>query len=107
METDKRTKETETKTQSRPILEVDLIRYAKYLDGLDLTDDQKLHWLAAAMPIVNAFADLGFGIHPVQLSCGKLAERTDGAAFPPADMVELDDTPNAKNFNAVAEKAET
>lgn len=49
-----------------PVLTLDISLYEKYLEGSDMTDDQKREFLEALWSIVIGFVDLGFGIHPVQ-----------------------------------------
>ncbi|MEM6913437.1 MAG: hypothetical protein AAF511_05620 [Pseudomonadota bacterium] len=36
--------------------------YARHLDGLDLTDDQKAQLVQEMMAVMVAFVDLGFGV---------------------------------------------
>lgn len=56
-------------------LTLDLEKYQPYLDDPDLSDDQKRAFLEALWSIITAFVDLGYGIHPVQITlketCGK------------------------------------
>lgn len=42
-------------------------KYRPYLDGFDLTDDQKTHMIEALWSIAEAVADLAYGIHSTQL----------------------------------------
>ncbi len=53
---------------------VDLDRYLPYLDDTDLTETQKREMIGALWRVMAAFVDLGFGVDPVQLACGKLSE---------------------------------
>jgi hypothetical protein len=50
----------------------DVARYMKYLDGMDIDDAKKRTLLEVLWPVMVAFADIGFGIHPVQQACGKV-----------------------------------
>lgn len=54
------------------LLEVDYERYMSYLDGDDLSDDEKRAFIDALWSILLTFVDLGFGVHPVQLAKGDL-----------------------------------
>jgi len=40
--------------------------YEKYLEDSDLTETQKRQFLDALWSIIVSFADLGFGVHPLQ-----------------------------------------
>lgn len=53
---------------------IDIARYMKHLDGMDLEDAQKHKLLEALLPIMVCFADIAFGMHPVQQACGQLEE---------------------------------
>ena len=54
-----------------PALTLDLVKYARYVDGFDLSEEQKVELLHAAWSIVVAFVDLGFRIDPVHQACGQ------------------------------------
>ena len=56
---------------ARPTLTVDVARYQAYLDGSDLTPEQKEEVLQAVWSIVMTFVELGYGVHPLQEACGK------------------------------------
>ncbi|WP_370335306.1 hypothetical protein [Parvularcula marina] len=66
---------TDTKPQAnRSEITFDFERYAEHLADLDLTDDQAREMLAIMWDIMVQFVDLGFGVHPVQQSCGQADE---------------------------------
>lgn len=46
---------------------LDLTKYRPYLDGFDLTDDQKTTMIEALWSIAEAVADLAYGVHSTQL----------------------------------------
>ncbi len=46
---------------------LDLNKYRPYLDGFDLTDDQKTAMIEALWSIAEAVTDLAYGIHSTQL----------------------------------------
>ncbi len=52
--------------RARPTLQVDIERYAPYLEDADITDEQKRELIEALWSIMISFVDLGFGIEPVQ-----------------------------------------
>lgn len=52
-------------------LAIDVARYQEYLDGSDLTPEQKEDFLRAVWSVVVTFVELGFDVHPLQEVCGK------------------------------------
>ena len=62
---------------ARPTLSIDVARYQEYLDGSDLTPEQKEEFLKAVWSIVVTFVELGYGVHPLQEACGKDDEGHD------------------------------
>lgn len=57
-----------------PAIIIDLIKYAHHLDGLDLSEEQKMLLLQALSNIAWNFLAMGAEIHPLQAiksSCGK------------------------------------
>lgn len=83
-------------TAARPTLSIDIDRYQEYLDGSDLTPEQKEEFLRAVWSIVVTFVELGYGVHPLQEACGQLRE-TDAQPPPPAaDAVISEDNNTAK-----------
>ena len=54
-----------------PALTIDWDLYGHYLENSDLSDDQKREFIETLWSIVVGFVDLGFGIHPLQRSCGQ------------------------------------
>ncbi|MBU2888246.1 hypothetical protein [Celeribacter halophilus] len=51
---------------NRKQLKIDIERYQSYLDGSDLSNEQKVEFLNALWTVIVAFVDLGYGVHPVQ-----------------------------------------
>lgn len=51
-----------------PFVTIDYSLYEEYLEGMDLTDQQKHAFLDVLWNIVVNFVDLGFGVHPLQLA---------------------------------------
>lgn len=81
-------KENSTKSApGSPSLGIDWDLYGKMLEASDLTEEQKREFIETLWWIVRAFVDLGFGIHPVQQSCG---ETDDLARFIAGDVVGSD-----------------
>jgi len=90
-----------------PTLGIDWEAYLPFFEDADIPDDQKRALIEALWGIMTAFVDLGFGLHPVQLACGK----PDGSLTKPvADMLSCDrsnpsqTTPVALQFGKAARK---
>ena len=58
---------------SRSNRSVDLRKYKKFLDGMDIPEAEKQAYLEGVWLFVDIFVTHSFGIHPVQEVCGKLA----------------------------------
>ena len=67
-------------TAPKRSVEIDTVKYQKYLDDPSLSEEQKEEIIMALWSIITAFVDLGFGVHPAQEACGKAAEKLDGQA---------------------------
>lgn len=75
----------------RPVVTFDAARYEHFLEEMDLTDEQKRALLEALWSIIVGFVDLGFGVHPVQQSCGQNAQDDSATAGQGDDAVCLKD----------------
>lgn len=58
-------------------LTIDVAKYQEYLDGADMTQEQKEDYLRAVWTVVMAFVELGFGVHPLQEVWGQDGESLD------------------------------
>lgn len=72
-------------------LTIDVARYQEYLDGSDLTPEQKEDFLHAVWSVVVTFVELGFGVHPLQEISGKDGETGDHRPKAAFDQVRLED----------------
>lgn len=63
---------------ARPRVSVDVEKYKAFLDGSDMTESQKEEFLQALWSIVVTFAELGFGVHPLQQVCDDDSESEPG-----------------------------
>lgn len=61
-------------SSAQRILTIDVAKYQEYLDGSDLTPEQKEEVLGAAFSIVMLFADLGLKVRPLEEFSGKDVE---------------------------------
>jgi hypothetical protein len=61
-------------THPKSTLTVDVEKYQAFLDGADMTEEQKDEFLQALWSIIVSFVELGFGVHPVQAAGEKAAE---------------------------------
>lgn len=59
---------------SKPSAEFDVAEFLHLLDAIDAAESEKLELLSIIANIMEAFVDMGFGIHPVQQACGQVAE---------------------------------
>ncbi len=62
---------------AKKTLTIDVDKYQAYLDGADMTPEQKDEYLRAVWSVVMTFVELGFGVHPLQEVWGKDAEALD------------------------------
>ncbi|MET4129231.1 hypothetical protein [Roseovarius sp. MBR-6] len=83
-------------TAARPTLSIDIDRYQAYLDGAELTPEQKDAFLRAMWSIVVTFVELGYGVHPLQEACGKVYETDARPPAQAADAVLSEDNDTAK-----------
>ena len=81
---------------ARPTLSIDVARYQEYLDGSDLTPEQKEEFLQAVWSIVVTFVELGYGVHPLQEACGKDHKSDGESPVQAADAVLSEDQNTAK-----------
>jgi len=81
----------------------DLSKYEPYLDGLEVSPEQKAELLAVLWKIMTAFADAGFGLEPSQLICGWIEESQTHGADPASGVVHSNDKPTSQSFNAAGE----
>lgn len=71
--------------KATPTLTVDWEAYALYLEGSDLSDDEKREFIETIWTIVVGFVDLGFTVKSPEAPCGKDASSDPGS---PVDMVQ-------------------
>ena len=57
----------------------DLQTYRSYVDGFDLTEEQKAELIHTVWSIMESFVDRAFGLHPVQ-QCRAAASGVDSNA---------------------------
>ena len=80
----------------RPIVEIDLERYLPIFDDPDVPVASKLELFASLRSIVRDFVKLGFGVHPLQQTCGKDIESDAVLSGPLLDGVYWEDQPPIK-----------
>lgn len=79
----------DAKSQRR--VTVDVEAYQNYLDGSGMSDTQKREFLEAVWSIIVNFVELGFGVHPLQETCGQDAEHGLRGGFQDAGMLDSTD----------------
>jgi len=72
-----------------PALTIDWDAYLPFFEDEDISEDQKHELIAALWSIMVSFVDLGFGIHPVQMACGK---NVSLAKMPISDVLDFNNT---------------
>lgn len=60
-----------------PTLTIDYALYDKYLEGANLSDEEKREFLDTLWNVIVAFVDMGFGVHPVQQICEQALDLSD------------------------------
>ena len=83
-------------TAARPTLSIDTTKYQNYLDGANLTPEQKDEFLRSMWSIVVTFVELGYGVHPLQEACGKDHKSDGESPAQAADAVLSEDQNIAK-----------
>ena len=76
---------------SRSNRSVDLRKYEKFLDGMDIPEAEKRAYLEGVWLFVDIFVTRSFGIHPVQEVCGKLAANNPEPPTTTFNRVSLED----------------
>ena len=79
-------------THPKPSLTVDVERYQAYLDGADMTEEQKEEFLQAFWSIIVSFVELGFGVHPVQAAGEQAAEFESNSMKYTFNLLSFDDS---------------
>ena len=83
-------------TAARPTLSIDTTKYQNYLDGANLTPEQKDEFLRSMWSIVVTFVELGYGVHPLQEACGQVHESAGESPTQAADAVSSEHQNTAK-----------
>ncbi len=74
------------------VIHVDVEKYQHLLDDSGMSEAQKREVLEALWSMIVAFVDLGFGVHPVQESCGKVLKGETEPAQADSGMLDSRDT---------------
>ncbi len=74
------------------IIHVDVEKYQHLLDESGMNNSQKREVLETLWSMIVAFVDLGFGVHPVQESCGKELKSDTGPAQTDSGMLDSKNT---------------
>lgn len=81
--------EAELRKHRPRILHVDVDRFQHHLDNTDLTDAEKAEYLHIIWSTLLEFMDLGYGVHPLQQSCGQDVENASDSPAAAHDLVSL------------------
>ncbi|NCQ23578.1 MAG: hypothetical protein GW798_03930 [Roseovarius sp.] len=77
--------------RSRSNRSVDVRKYEKFLDGMDIPEAEKQAYLEGVWLFVDIFVTHSFGIHPVQEVCGQLAANSPEAPTRAFNRVSSED----------------
>ena len=91
--------------RAAPVLTIDYALYDRYLEGCDLSGDQKRRFLDAMWSIIVEFVRLGFEVHPAQQAqeaCGKSPRKHTEMPSTCRDALPLDDS-RKSNFRKAAD----
>ena len=89
---------------SRPkTLSLDTALFQHHLDCSGMSEAEKTEYLQIIWSIIVQFVDLGYGIHPVQQSCGQVPQGTAPSALASDGMVESEGYQATETFNANAD----
>ncbi len=55
-------------------MRLDIEKYRKYVEGFDLTEEQKTELIKSVWTIMESFVDRAFGLHPAQ-QCREYSQR--------------------------------
>lgn len=105
-ENSSQTPQTKTSRPATPrskILSVDVERFQNALDHSGMSDEEKAEYLQIIWSIVLEFVDTGYGIHPLQQSCGQAPQSGSSRPDPVADVVDCKDRLTAKTPTKTAD----
>ncbi|MCP1469475.1 hypothetical protein J3E64_001150 [Sphingobium sp. OAS761] len=101
-----------TTQEARPRVEIDLSIYAPLFEDDTISDDDKMALLNALWSMILSFAQIGWGVHPVQqaqsargrheIGCGKAAGHTDECTGESRDMLSSSFPMLTGHFDGVA-----
>lgn len=101
-----------TTQDTRPRVEIDLSVYAPLLEDDAISDEDKRTLLNALWSMILSFAQIGWGVHPVQqaqaargrheIGCGKGAGQADERAAESADVLSSSLPMLTGHFDGVA-----
>jgi hypothetical protein len=80
----------------KPSIEIDVVEFLHFLDGLDAPEAEKIRLLEVLVETMIPFVDMGFGLHPVQQACGQVAQEQGEPAQ--ADSEVLDSMHSGKEI---------
>ncbi|RAP43225.1 hypothetical protein BYZ73_00500 [Rhodovulum viride] len=90
----------------KPAVVLDVEKYRHFLDDSALTEAQKDEVLDRLWQIVVTFVDLGFGVHPAQLACGKLRQNGAETRAESRDVLDCSHRAKERFEDAVLRTAE-
>lgn len=93
---------SEDKNEFFRILDTDIERFQAFLDDDDVSDDLKEEIVRSVWTIVIAFIDLGFGVFPLDQTCGQFSEMLEQRDLEAQDTLDWEQAGTTEKFNYVA-----
>lgn len=86
----------------KPTAKLDIEMYQEWLDDLDATDEEKREVFEIFARIVFTIIDMGFGVAPLHVACGELAEAEGFCGRVDQDVVSSKAHTLSDAFNQIA-----
>lgn len=87
---------------AHPPLKLDVSRYMRLIDDPAIPECQRRQMIEALWPIIVAFVDLGFGVHPVQQACGQVSKALASGPGTDSDGARVATSTLPRTFNKAA-----
>ena len=91
---------------TRPkVLSLDTALFQHRLDQSGMSEDEKSEYLQILWSIIVQFVDLGYGIHPLQQSCGQVCKTDFQRSIQIPEAVEWNEQPSTRTINKTVHDA--
>ena len=82
--------------------QIDFEAYLPFLEDQDIPMAQKRELIETLFGVLTCFADIAFGLSPMQNACGKLAKIESESQFPAKTMIKSENRKTRKQFKDAA-----